>query len=71
MLGQGHQRYPSRLCRRIGEMVVAGNVGPGPPKYPLHDEEMWVPLFAIGVAARTRRTALQNNEEFGSPCHIW
>ena len=25
MLGQGHQRYPSRLCRRIGEMVVAGD----------------------------------------------
>ena len=70
MLGQGHLGSPSRLCRRIGERVVAGNVGPGPPKYPLHDEEMWVPLFAIGVAARTRRTTLQDYEEFGSPCPI-
>ena len=37
MLGHGgkDKRGPSRLCRRIGEMVVAGNVGPGPPKVPL------------------------------------
>ena len=34
MLGHGgkDKRGPSRLCRRIGDMVVAGNVGPGPPK---------------------------------------
>ena len=38
---------------------------------PQADEEMLVPLFANVVAARTRRTILQDYEELGSPCCHW